>query len=63
MTTYAYTGNGKYIEGLPCGNLDTATMTTEQLALLTEALSAGIYSVGATTFTVRPTAIEQEPED
>jgi hypothetical protein len=63
MTTYAYTGAGKYIEGLPAGNLDTATMTAEQLALLTDALAAGVYSVTATTFTVRPTAIEYEPEE
>jgi hypothetical protein len=58
MTTYTYTGNGAYIEGLPTGNLDTATMTAEQLAKLTEALAANIYSVGATTFTVRPTSID-----
>ncbi len=58
MTTYVYTGNGAYIQGLPTGNLDTATMTAEQLALLTAALTAGIYEVGAGTKTLRPTSID-----
>jgi hypothetical protein len=61
MTTYVYTGGATgtgYMQGLPTGNLDTATMTAAELAILTDALAAGLYEVSAVTTTLRPTSIE-----
>lgn len=59
MTTYVYTGNGSYMEGLPKDDLDTTELTTAQLAILTAALTAGLYEANATTKTLRPTSIDE----